>query len=65
MPEPTSEERNRPGAEGRATGLDTGQEPRGLQSGIADHDCQVRSGAAREPVRNTPPAGAWNDTSHD
>jgi len=65
MPEPGSEERNRPGAEGRAAGLDTGREPRGLQPGIADHDCRARSGTAHEPVRNTPPAGAWNDTSHD
>jgi hypothetical protein len=65
MPELASEKRNRPGAEGRAQGLDTGQEPRGLQSGIAAQDCQVRSGSEHEPVRNTPPAGAWNDTSHD
>jgi hypothetical protein len=79
MPEPTfearadlprgpvasGEERNRPGAEGRAKGLDTGREPRGLQSGIADQDCQVRCGSEHERVRNTPPAGAWNDITHD
>jgi hypothetical protein len=61
----TPDDRNRRGAEGRATGLDTGREPRGLQSGIAEHDCRARSGSAKEPLRNTPPAGAWNDISHD
>ncbi len=41
------------------------QEPRGIQKGIADADKAARTGSTEEPVRNTPPAGAWNDTSRD
>jgi hypothetical protein len=40
-------------------------EPQGVESGIADADKAARTGADTEPVRNTPPAGAWNDTSAD
>jgi Polyketide cyclase / dehydrase and lipid transport len=40
-------------------------EPRALDTGIADADQQTRAGTADESVRNTPPAGAWNDTSSD
>ena len=42
-----------------------GQEPRGVQSRIADADKVARTGSTAEPVRNTPPAGHWNDTSGD
>jgi hypothetical protein len=36
-----------------------------VQSDIADADKVARTGSTREKVRNTPPAGAWNDTGHD
>lgn len=36
-----------------------------IKHGIADADKIARSGTANETVRNTPPAGAWNDTSSD
>lgn len=42
-----------------------GQEPQGVQHGIAEADKRARTGGEDEPVRNTPPAGAWNDTTHD
>jgi len=41
------------------------EEPRGIDRGIADADKKVRTGSTDESVRNTPPAGAWNDTSSD
>jgi len=41
------------------------EEPRGIEKGIADADKEARIGTAQEPVRNTPPAGAWNDTASD
>lgn len=41
------------------------QEPRGVQENIADADKVARTGSKEEPLRNTPPAGAWNETSHD
>jgi hypothetical protein len=41
------------------------QEPRGIQKGIADADKKIRTGSTQETVRDTPPAGAWNDTSGD
>jgi hypothetical protein len=34
-----------------------------MQPGIADADKKVRTGSEREPVRNTPPAGDWNDVA--
>ena len=38
--------------------------PRGMvQPHIADADKRARTGAASEPVRNTPPAGDWNDVA--
>lgn len=40
-------------------------EPGGVDREIADADKQARTGKSVEPVRNTPPAGAWNDTSSD
>jgi len=41
------------------------EEPRGIEKGIADADKKARTGTVQEPVRNTPPAGAWNDTASD
>jgi len=39
-------------------------EERGVQKGIADADKKARAEAeALEPVRNTPPAGEWNETA--
>lgn len=40
-------------------------ESRGIDKGIADADKIARTGSTEEKVRNTPPAGAWNDTSSD
>lgn len=40
-------------------------EPDGVARGIADADKKARTGSVNEPIRNTPPAGAWNDTSSD
>jgi Polyketide cyclase / dehydrase and lipid transport len=40
-------------------------EARAVDTEIADEDQKTRTGTADEPVRNTPPAGAWNDTSSD
>jgi hypothetical protein len=40
-------------------------EPRGIQKGIADADKKARTGSTEETVRDTPPAGAWNETSGD
>ncbi len=37
----------------------------GVQRHVADADKMARTGSNEEPVRNTPPAGAWNDTSAD
>jgi hypothetical protein len=34
-----------------------------VQKGIADADKKVRTGSEEEPVRNTPPAGDWNDVA--
>lgn len=60
------------GAEERAKGadlsdMDSSGKPRqpGVRHGIADADKVARTGSKDEPVRNTPPAGAWNDTSAD
>ncbi|MGB6603783.1 MAG: hypothetical protein WA747_04020 [Steroidobacteraceae bacterium] len=38
---------------------------RGVQREIADADKVARTGSKDEPVRDTPPAGAWNDVSGD
>jgi len=37
----------------------------GVQHGIADADKVARTGSKDEAVRNTPPAGAWNDVADD
>ena len=34
-----------------------------VQTGIADADKKARTGSEQEPVRNTPPAGDWNDVA--
>jgi hypothetical protein len=34
-----------------------------VQPGIADADKKARTGSEREQVRNTPPAGDWNDVA--
>lgn len=41
------------------------EEPRGIEKDIADADKKSRTGSSDESVRNTPPAGAWNDTASD
>lgn len=41
------------------------REPQGIQKGIADADKKARTGSTEETVRNTPPAGSWNETSAD
>jgi hypothetical protein len=33
------------------------------QHGLADADIKARTGATKEEVRNTPPAGKWNDVA--
>lgn len=33
------------------------------QHGVADADIKARTGAEKEQVRNTPPAGKWNDVA--
>ena len=33
------------------------------QYGVADADIKARTGAEQEKVRNTPPAGKWNDVT--
>lgn len=39
------------------------REPRGVQKDIANADEKARAESGKkEPVRNTPPAGDWNDT---
>jgi hypothetical protein len=39
--------------------------PRGIDRHVADADRLARTGNPTESVRDTPPAGAWNDTSGD
>jgi hypothetical protein len=34
-----------------------------VQPGIADADKKARTGSEQVPVRNTPPAGDWNDVA--
>jgi hypothetical protein len=40
-----------------------GREAGTTQHGIADADKRARTGKSDEPVRNTPPAGSWNDVA--
>lgn len=40
--------------------------PRGTpQYGVADADIKARTGAEKEEIRNTPPAGKWNDVARN
>jgi hypothetical protein len=39
--------------------------PAGVDRHVADADKRARTGDTKDPVRNTPPAGAWNDTASD
>ena len=47
------------------SGSGEAEEPRGIERSIADADKKARTGSTDEQVRNTPPAGAWNDTASD
>jgi hypothetical protein len=62
---PTTEHENTSVAEPSAETSPRWHEPQGIQKEIADADKKVRTGATKEAVRNTPPAGAWNETSGD
>jgi hypothetical protein len=53
------------GPEAPSAGTAPWQEPRGVQKHIADADKLARTGSRDEHVRDTPPAGAWNDASGD
>ena len=46
-----------------ATGTPGGRKAGTTQPGIAAADKQARTGKTDEPVRNTPPAGSWNDVA--
>jgi hypothetical protein len=37
----------------------------GVRPSVADADKIARTGSVAEPVRNTPPAGAWNDVARN
>lgn len=38
---------------------------RGVEADISDADKRARTGSGDEAVRDTPPAGAWNDVAED
>jgi hypothetical protein len=46
-------------------GPTTTGEPRGVLPHIADADKKARTGKEEEEVRNTPPAGEWNEVASD
>ena len=46
-----------------STGAKGGREAGTTQPGIADSDKYARTGKSDEAVRNTPPAGSWNDVA--
>jgi hypothetical protein len=54
-PDPPSPPLPRPDREGKDA----------VQRDIAKADKVARTGKTDEKVRSSPPAGAWNDTSHD
>ena len=59
-----NEDEDRPPVEGHPPESGVGCEERGIQHGIATADDEARAKAGtKEPVRNTPPAGDWNDTT--
>lgn len=62
---PTTDHENTSVAEPSAESSPRWHEPQGIQKGIADADKKARTGSTKEAVRNTPPAGAWNETSGD
>lgn len=39
------------------------RKPGTKQPGLADADKRARTGKGDEPIRNTPPAGSWNDVA--
>jgi len=43
----------------------TDRPSRGVRQGIADADKLARTGSVHESVRDTPPAGAWNDVARN
>jgi NADPH:quinone reductase-like Zn-dependent oxidoreductase len=59
----TEARKHRGTANSRSSAIE--REPQGVQEHIADADKKARAGSTDEPVRNAPPAGAWNDTSDD
>lgn len=61
-----NQDEDRAPVEGRANDdAGIGEEPRGVQPHIADDDKRARTGTTDEHVRDTPPAGKWNDTTYD
>lgn len=64
MPKDKARQRPRNPA-ARPIGPPPASEPRAVQPDLAKADNLARTGHEKDPVRNTPPAGAWNDTSHD
>jgi hypothetical protein len=52
-----------PGAAGTQTAPEERPKRGQVQHGIADPDKKARTGSEQEPVRNTPPAGDWNDVA--
>ena len=49
--------------ERKGGGSGIGHEPQGVERDIADADKTARTGSADEEVRNTPPAGDYNDVA--
>lgn len=62
---PTTEHENTTVPEPAAETSPRWHEPQGIEKEIADADKVARTGSTKETVRNTPPAGAWNETSAD
>jgi hypothetical protein len=66
---PTLDTNNVPDADGRDRNLrkdrrpmaGAGDEPRGVDRGIADADKKVRTGSVEETVRDTPPFGEFDE----
>ena len=48
-------------AKPRVNDAGTGYARGATQHGVADADIKARTGSNKEEVRNTPPAGKWND----
>ena len=59
-----NEDEDRPPVEGHPPDVGVGREHPGIQHDIAQADAEARAKAGnKEAVRNTPPAGDWNDTT--